>query len=166
MTPRSVLSKPYPKRMQRPDPIDPVAQAMLGPLALPDESAREAAVGRVRQAHSPAGVVPLIDALVELLGRDDGPVRRQALAYLARFGPLALPSLHLRFAQTRSAWLQRGIAEALALIAGGLGRDDRIELLGDLAMLSRLAVGSDVGRGLGEVFNALRRASGAAARAS
>src|SRR5262245_36460309 len=133
-----------PKQLRRPDPDAHVVQQLLDPLAealaLPDEPSREAAVRSVCQAHTLAGAGPVIDALVELLGREDEPVRGQALAYLGRFGPLARPSLNLAFVRAGSAALQRGISEALTRIAGSLDRAQQLELVTDVTVLWRFAV--------------------------
>src|SRR5262249_12467466 len=105
--PRKDLDMPLsqsPKRSKRPDPDDPLVQRILDPLAealaQPDEAPREAAVERVAQLHAPLGTELLTRALVELLGREEGPVRDQAVAHLARLGPPAVPSLVLRFTRT------------------------------------------------------------------
>jgi hypothetical protein len=157
-----------PKQLRRPDPDAKVVQQLLDPLAeafaLPDEPSREAAVMSVCQAQTLAGAGPLIDALVELLGREEGPVRGQALAYLGRFGPLAMPSLSLGFVRTESAALQRGISEALARIAGSLDRAQQLELVTDVAVLLRFAVEPAVRSELGKVLSAVRRADEKVAR--
>jgi hypothetical protein len=157
-----------PKRLRRPDPNAKVVQQLLDPLAQalaqPDEPSREAAVMSVCQAHALAGVGPLIDALVELLGREEGPVRGRALDYLERFGPLALPSLNLGFVRTESAALQRGIGKALARIAGGLDRGLRLEFVTDVAVLWGFAVEPAVRLELGTALSAVRRANEKAAR--
>jgi hypothetical protein len=157
-----------PKRVRRPDPDAKVVQQLLDPLAQalaqPDEPSREAAVMSVCQAHAHAGVGPLIDALVELLGREEGPVRGRALAYLGRFGPLAMPSLSLGFVRTESATLQRGISAALTRIAGSLDRGLRLELVYDVAMLWRFAVEPSVRLELGKALGAVRRANEKVAR--
>jgi hypothetical protein len=158
---------PLPKRLRRPDPDAHVVQQLLDPLAealaLPDEPSREAAVQSVCQAHTLAGVGPLSDALVELLGREE-PIRSRALAYLERFGPLALPSLNLAFVRAESAALQRGIAEAFTRIAAGLDRGLRLELVTDVAMLWRFAVEPSVRLELGKALSAVRRANEKVAR--
>ena len=158
---------PLPKRLQRPDPDAKVVQQLLDPLAqalaLPDEPSREAAVMSVCQAHTLAGAGPLSDALVELLGREE-PIRGRALAYLERFGPLAMPSLSLGFVRTESATLQRGIAEAFTRIVGSLDRAQRLELVTDVAVLLRFAVEPAVRSELGKVLSAVRRANEAAPR--
>jgi HEAT repeat protein len=161
-----------PKRLKRPDPNAQVVQQLLDPLAealvQPDEPSRAAAVARVCQAHALARVGPLLDALVELLGRDEGPVRDQAVAYLGRLGGLALPSLVLRFTRTDSPALQRGIIEALTQIAGRLDLDRarRLELLTDVAVLLRFAVEGPIRLELGKVVIAIRQANEAASRTS
>jgi hypothetical protein len=168
MNPTRVVPGPARKRKQRPDPDDPVIQAMLGPLAdalaNPDEAARDAAVGHVVLTHTPGRSGPLTRALVELLGRDEGPVRRRAMAYLTRLGGLARPSLVLRFTRTDSPALQRGIIEALTQIAESLDRAQQVELMKDLVVLLCFAVDASIRQGLGQVLIAIRRASEAAAR--
>src|SRR3954469_22990076 len=133
MTPRHADGKPVAKRQRRRDRTDPAVQRMLDPLAealaQPDERSREAAVERVVQLHAPAGTGLLTRALVELLGREEGPVRDQAVAYLARASSFAVPSLVLRFTRTDGAALQRGIIEALTRIAPALDRDQSLELV-------------------------------------
>src|SRR5262249_44612910 len=147
-----------PKRLRRPDPDAKVVQQLLDPLAealaLPDEPSREAAVMSVCQAHALAGVGPLIDVLVELLGREEEPVRGQALIYLGRFGPLAMPSLSLGFVRTESAALRRGVSEALARIAGSLDRAQQLELVTDVTVLWRFAVEPSVRLELGKALSA------------
>jgi hypothetical protein len=119
----------------------------------------------VAQLHAPAGTGVLMKAVVELLGRDEGPVRDQALAYLARLGPFAVPPLVLRFARTDRAALQHGIIEALTQVVPGLDRGQKLKLLIDLSVLVRFAVERPVRLGLGKVLVAVRRANEAPSRA-
>ena len=170
---RKNLDMPMPqsvKRSKRPDSDDPLVQRTLDPLAealaQPDERSREAAVERVAQLHVPAGTGLLSRALVELLGREEGPVRDQAVAYLSRLGPLAVPDLVLRFPRTDRAALQQGIIDALTCIAPGLDRDQSLELVIDLWVLLGFAVEQPVRLGLGKVLVAVRRANEASSRGS
>jgi hypothetical protein len=102
--------------------------------------------------------------LVELLGREEGPVRGRALAYLERFGPLALPSLNLGFVRAESAARQRGIAEAFTRVAGGLDRATQLEFVTDVAVLWGFAIEPAVRLELGKALSAVRRANEASSR--
>jgi hypothetical protein len=165
MTAGQASNRSVSRRQQQQDPDEQVVQRLLDPLvkalAEPGEASRNAAVAGVCRSYADARAGPVIDALVELLGREEGPVRGQSLAYLSRFGPQVLPTLVLTFTRTSSAPLQRGIIEALTRIAGTLDRARQVELVTDLVVLARFAVEPAVRLELGKVLIVVRRSNDA-----
>jgi len=138
---------------------------MVEALTDPDEARRQAAAGHVLRACIPAALGHLADHLVDLLG-GSGPARPQALASLVEFGHRAVPSLIRRFMCTRSVPLQGGIVEALSRIVGGLGPDQRFDLLTEMMILPRFATDDVVRQGLAGLVVRLRRANEPCPRAT
>src|SRR5262249_6550242 len=142
MTPRKALGYAALLARQRQEASRQRIQAALTPMVEamtdPDEARRQAAVEHVLRACIPAALDHLADRLVDLLG-GSGPARQQALASLAQFGDRALPYLTRQFMRTRSAPLQGGIVEVLTRIVGGLGPDQRFDLLTEMMILPRFA---------------------------
>src|SRR5262245_30803483 len=116
----------------------------------PGEAYRQAAGRHALRTCVPAAPGLLVDRLVGLLG-GSGPASCQATAALAQLGPPALPALIWRFTHTRGPSLQSGIVEVLGRIAGGLGPDQRFDLLTESLILSRFAASDAVRRGLAGV---------------
>ena len=172
MTRQQLLKKLVPQTPQwqpstQPGPSELLIQEKLTPLveALthPDESCRKAAVQHVLRTCLPALVARLIYRLVDLLN-GDVTARSQALASLVQFGSRALPTFTLRFTQTRSVAVQRGIVEALTRMAPKLTQAERIDLMVDVLSLEPFAAGDSVRRELAGLLAVARTANEAASR--
>jgi hypothetical protein len=75
-----------------------------------------------------------------------------------------VPSLTLRFTQTRSPTKQCGIVEALTRMAPWLKQEERIDLLTEVLALGRFAADESVCRDLAGLVAVSRRANDAASR--
>jgi hypothetical protein len=138
-------------------------QGPVEALAHPDEPRRRAAVAHVLRTCLPALVARLIERLVDLL-EGDGTARSQALASLVQLGGRALPTLTLRFTQTPSPTIQRGIVEALTRMVPKLKQEERIDLMTEVLALARFATDASVCRDLAGLVAVTRQANEAAAR--
>jgi hypothetical protein len=124
---------PRTKAQNRRPPVPPALRPGITALVkfmtdiVDDE--RRAATAAVRARIGPPTLWVIIDRLIGRVRRGSYSLRRRAAESLAGLGPAAVPAVLLTLARARRRAVQVPLAEALAALAPGLSREERLKCL-------------------------------------
>jgi hypothetical protein len=122
-------TKAHGRRLTVPPALRPGITALLRFMTDIVDDDRRAATAAVRARIGPPALWVIIDGLIGRVRRGSYSMRRRAAESLAGLGPAAVPAVLLALARARRRAVQVPLAEALAALAPGLRREERLQCL-------------------------------------